>query len=86
MAGKGGVRAGSGRKSNAAKLVQAGFVANWFTATFQETKWKSMVNSDDERISLDAMKYLCDRLYGKAAQAVDLTTKGEAITKLIVNL
>lgn len=68
----GGKRPGAGRKSNASKLLQAGFVATWFTAEFQEIKWKSLVESDDERISLEAIKYLTDRLYGKAAQAINL--------------
>lgn len=73
MAGTGGVRPGAGRKTNASKLIEAGFVANWFTADFQAIKWKSLAESDDERISIDAMKYLTDRLFGKAKQAVEIT-------------
>jgi len=53
--------------------MEAGFVASWFTAEFQEIKWKSLVNSEDERISLDALKYLTDRLYGKASQALAIS-------------
>ena len=68
---RGGKRPGSGRKSNAEKLLQAGFVAPWFTVDFQETKWKSFVASDDEKIALDAMKYLTDRIHGKAKQAIE---------------
>ena len=77
MAGKGGFRKGAGRKSNASKLMEAGFVASWFTAEFQEIKWKSMVDSKDERVSLDAMKYLSDRLFGKPHQAMDLNHSGD---------
>jgi hypothetical protein len=77
MAGTGGFRKGAGRKSNASKLMEAGFVANWFTAEFQRIKWESLVNSKDERVSLDAMKYLSDRLFGKPHQAVDLNHSGE---------
>jgi hypothetical protein len=68
---RGGYRKGAGRKSKASKLIQAGFVANWFTDEFQEIKWKSLANSSDERIAIEAMKYLSDRLYGKAKQAVE---------------
>lgn len=77
MAGRGGVRRGAGRKSNASKLIEAGFVASWFTAEFQEFNWKSFLGSKDERIRLDAMKYLSDRLFGKAPQSVALNHSGE---------
>ena len=76
MAGRGGFRKGAGRESNASKLMEAGFVASWFTADFQEIKWKSFLESDDQRIALDATKYLTDRLFGKASQAVDLNHSG----------
>jgi hypothetical protein len=73
MAGRGGFRKGAGRKSNAFKLIEAGFVAPWFTADFQGIKWNSLVNSKDEKIALDALKYLTDRLYGKASQALAIS-------------
>ena len=76
MAGTGGFRKGAGRKSNASKLMEAGFVASWFTAEFQEIKWKSFLESEDERIALDATKYLTDRLFGKAPQSVALKHSG----------
>lgn len=84
MTGRGGIRRGAGRKSKASKLVEAGFVASWFTAEFQEIKWKSFIDSDDERIALDATKYLTDRLYGKAAHTLDLTHTGEVTVKRVV--
>jgi len=68
-------------------MIEAGFVAPWFTADFQEIKWKSFIDSDDERIALDATKYLTDRLYGKAAHSLDLTHSGEvAIRRVIADL
>ena len=76
MAGRGGFRNGAGRKSKASKLLAAGFVADWFTAEFQEIKWKSIVESADERIALDAMKYLTDRLFGRASQSIDMNHSG----------
>jgi hypothetical protein len=86
MAGKGGKREGAGRKSNAVKLAEAQFVAGWFTESFQEIKWKSLVNSADENVSVRAMCYLTDRIYGKAPQALDVTSKGERIAQCIVNV
>jgi len=38
-----------------------------------------MLESEDQKIVLDAIKYLTDRLYGKAPQSVDMTSKGEGI-------
>lgn len=79
-------KAGAGRKSNAQKLLDAGFVCNYFGPLEQEKFWKSMLRSEDERIRLDAGKYLTDRLYGKAHQAVDLKHSGELVTKIVVDI
>jgi hypothetical protein len=84
MPARGGFRKGAGRKSKASKLIEAGFVASWFTSEFQEIKWKSFIESSDERIALDATKYLTDRLYGKAAHSLDLTHNGEVAIKRVV--
>jgi len=40
-------------------------------------KWAGFLASEDERIRLDAMKYLSDRAYGKAIQVSDVTVSGE---------
>lgn len=76
MAGKGGKREGAGRKSNKVKLLHAEFAAPFFGPVKQATLWKKYLNSSDERVSLDAAKYLTDRLYGKARQAVELSGQG----------
>jgi len=39
--------------------------------------WGKYLNSHDERISLDAWKYLNDRAYGKAQQAVTVSGDDE---------
>lgn len=70
---RGGKRPGAGRKSNAAKLLEAGFIADWFSAEFQEIKWNQLVNSEDEMVSLRAMAYLTDRIYGKSKQQQELS-------------
>lgn len=76
----GGPRKGSGRKSNAEKLLLAGFSAPWFTPEMQKTKWSELINSDDEKIVLEVMKYVTDRLHGKAKQALEHSGKdGEPI-------
>jgi hypothetical protein len=84
MAARGGIRNGAGRKSKASRLIEAGFVASWFTVEFQEIKWKSFIESDDQRIALDATKYLTDRLYGKAPQSLDLNHSGEVAIKRVI--
>ena len=86
MAGRGGFRNGAGRKSKASKLIEAGFVADWFTADYQQIKWKSFLESKDERIALDATKYLSDRLYGKASQAVEMTGGGGGPIQLVSSI
>jgi hypothetical protein len=45
MAKRGRIRMGAGHKSKSDKLLEAGFVAPWFTIAFQEIKWKSTVPS-----------------------------------------
>ena len=56
--------------------MEAGFVADWFTEEYQRIKWKSFIESEDQRIALDATKYLTDRLFGKAPQSVALNHSG----------
>ena len=69
----GGKRPGAGRKSKAVKMLEAGFVADWFTAEFQEIKWLELVNHEEANVALGAMKYLSDRLYGKPTEKRELT-------------
>lgn len=86
MAGKGGARPGAGRKTNAVKALASGFVANFFGSGEQERLWKSMLASKDERIRLDAAKYLTDRLYGKAPQALELSGELDVIKRVVSDL
>lgn len=71
----GGARKHAGRKSSATKLLEAGFVAPWFTPELQESKWTNFVNHDDPKIAIDALKYLSNRIYGMPKQAVENTGK-----------
>ena len=45
-----------------------------------------MLESNDERIRLAAAKYLTDRLYGKATQAVKLSGETEHKITVVVDL
>jgi hypothetical protein len=49
-------------------------------------EWKKRLESTDENIALKAWIYLNDRVYGKPAQAVDMTSKGEQIGRVLVDL
>lgn len=73
MAPRGGKRIGAGRKSNAKKLLEAGFVCDAFSAKVQEKTWKSMLASGDENIVLKTAMYLTDRLYGKPMQPSEIS-------------
>lgn len=70
---KGGKRPGAGRKSNAKKLLEAGFNCEFFGPAVQSSTWKSMLASRDENIVLKAAIYLTDRLYGKPLQQTELS-------------
>jgi len=89
MGAHGGKRDGSGRKSKAQKLIEASFVADWFTQEFQEIKWKQLLASEDEKVVGRAMEYLTDRMFGKATQKVEASGpdgspfKAEIIVKLV---
>lgn len=77
MAGKGGKTAGAGRKPSTlkgiAKLLPRETAELLLAEINAHKKWVNLANSDDERIVLESLKYLTDRAYGKANQAVEHT-------------
>ncbi len=75
MGKNGGVRPGAGRKSNAAKLLAAKWQVKCFDQKRQETLWNQLLNSEDERIVLDTVKELTNRIYGKPKEQVEHTGK-----------
>ena len=75
--GWGGPRKNSGRKTNAERVLAAGFSAVWWTPEMQKTKWREFLEHPDKRISLEAAKYLSNRIYGCPTQAVDNKHSGE---------
>jgi hypothetical protein len=88
MADKGGKRPGAGRKPStikgiAKKLPKAS--AELLLAEINaNSKWVTLANSDDERIQLETLKYLTDRAYGKARQAIDANVCAEPPIKRII--
>ena len=76
-------RAGSRSAAKVQGRAGASFACEHFDA---ERVWKSMLESNDERIRLAAAKYLTDRLYGRAGQAVKLAGEGEHKITVVVDL
>ena len=86
MASWGGKRNNSGRKTKAAKLLEVGFMAEWFTTELQEIKWREFLGSDDERVKLEATKYLTNRIYGMPQQEIKNSGEIEVIKRVIADL
>lgn len=90
MERRGGKRSGSGRKPStikgiarklpkeSAELILAEIKAN--------QKWVALADSDDERIQLDTLKYLTDRAYGKAPQAVEHSGNVDGVIQLVTSI
>lgn len=88
MAGKGGKRPGAGRKPSTikgiAKKLPKESAALLLAEINAHEKWVSLANSTDERIQLETLKYLTDRAYGKARQAIQATVKGDQPLEVVV--
>ena len=80
---RGAVRAGTRAAARVQGRAAASFACEHFDA---EMVWKSMLESNDERIRLAAAKYLTDRLYGRAGQAVKLPVEVEHKITVVVDL
>lgn len=78
MAARGGRRTGSGRKAKAIRELQRSFAAEILSDTIEKNSFRKLLNSKDERVSLDALKYLADQKHGKASQAVEHSGPGGA--------
>lgn len=76
----------TGRPASA-KTLAARFTAQQVMETIDTSAmWNKFLRSNDERISLDAWKYLNDRVHGKPAQSVDMTTKGKEINAIVIDI
>jgi hypothetical protein len=78
-----GSKTKTGRRPAGVRQNAGGFACSHFDA---EVVWKSMLESNDERIRLAAAKYLTDRLYGRAAQAVKVSGEMDHKITVVVDL
>jgi|WetSurMetagenome_2_1015567.scaffolds.fasta_scaffold578173_1 hypothetical protein len=79
MAGKGGRIAGSGRKPGAKTLLKRDPSIAILAKCDPEKIWTRLLNSKDDKIVLDALKYLSDRAWGKPMQVIAGDSDGGAI-------
>uniref|UniRef100_E6QIE2 Uncharacterized protein n=1 Tax=mine drainage metagenome TaxID=410659 RepID=E6QIE2_9ZZZZ len=88
MAGKGGKRPGAGRKPSTIKGIAKNLPKESAELLLAEinahSKWLSLAESADERIRLETLKYLTDRAYGKARQAIEHTSDQDAPLEVII--
>jgi hypothetical protein len=72
MGKRGGARPGAGRKPSTLKGVLKQLPKDQAAGILAEVdadgKWKKLLNSRDERVRLETLKYLTDRAHGKARQ------------------
>lgn len=86
MAGKGGKRPGAGRKPGSKQLLLKDISAEILASAGPKAVWKRLLESKDERIVLDALKYLSDRVWGKAVQSVNSTISNPDGSPLLTGL
>lgn len=80
----GGSRRGSGRKPKQIKDLEKSFAAEILTDQLEKDKWKKTLDSPDQRIVLDALKYLSDHKYGRAPQ--EIKHDGEIAHRVVSDL
>lgn len=68
MAGRGGKRIGSGRKSKKDKLLAEAFFDSVMQPADLARVLRSHISNADPRISLDAAKWIGDHMFGKSVQ------------------
>jgi hypothetical protein len=84
---RGGARPGAGRPPSEVTELRRSVAKDLLTPADERKRWLQFLNSKDPKVALQAFLALQDRAYGRPAQAVDVTTKGESIiTQCIVNL
>jgi len=95
---KGGKRAGSGRKAKEVKIARRNFADAVLSDPDEQAKWKEMLKANrtfydskgnshtepDNRIRLDALKFIAEHKHGKAPQTLEHTNKGGEGFKVLV--
>ena len=83
---RGGRRPGSGRKvkriKSLVKRCDKVTAAMILAAVDEQSKWLKFIDSDDERIALDAMKFLTQMRDGRPKQAVDMNDARQRLESL----
>ena len=78
---RGGRRPGSGRKVKRIKALvkrcDKATAAMILAVVDEQSKWLQFIESDDERVALDAMKFLTQMRDGRPKQAVDVKGPSE---------
>jgi hypothetical protein len=75
----GGKRPGAGRKVGAKTLILKDMSAEILAAANPRAIWTRLLESKDERIVLEAAKYLSNRIHGMPTQAISGDSDGSPI-------
>jgi hypothetical protein len=86
MAGKGGKTPGAGRKPNKVNLLRKSAALGLLSEEQEKNRWRKFLAHEDDELAFKAFIEWNNRAFGKPAQAVDMTSKGESIAQIIVNL
>jgi hypothetical protein len=65
-----------GRPTTAELMAKRASAAEVLGSVNQQRMWRRFLESPDDKIALDAWKYLNDRVYGKPKQAMQLAREG----------
>lgn len=84
--GHGGKRLGAGRKTNDVNVLRRSLAQGLLTEEQERDRWMQFLNSPDEDLAFKAFLAWNDRAYGKPAQAVDVSSNEDVITKIIVDI
>lgn len=83
MAGYGGKRAGAGRKPGGKSILKKDIAADVLAAAGPKAIWKRLLDSEDDKLVFDVMKYLTDRVHGKALQVMAGDAQGGPLRFII---
>lgn len=81
---RGGARPNSGPKPKKIKELERSFASDILTPEIESTKWKLALDSRDQRVMLDALKFLSDHKYGRAPQ--EIKHDGEIAHRVVSDL
>lgn len=71
----GGKRTNAGRKPNPKQVVRKVLAEQILGSIDEQAAWQRLLNSEDERVALESLKYLTNRRDGCPPQAVEHSGK-----------